>query len=198
MNMKRGLTVQVLPSTNIAPRTAEPIFSRARTVRYVGPVTRAATERALSRIEKLLDESSEEEICLFVNSTGGPTGTAMSFFDTITTILKPRLVTLGSGDVDSSGIIIFLSGEKRYVTSRTTLLFHPAGRIFDGHTRYTVREMEAMLAEDRLKDEQYAGVIADASRGVLALADVLLMMERHTVLSADELVRLGLADAVLG
>lgn len=198
MKMKTRLTEQVLSVAHAAPPIAEPLFARARTVRYVGPVTRAATERALLRIEKLLDESSEEEICLFVNSTGGPTGTAMNFFDTIATILKPRLVTLGSGDVDSSGIIIFLSGEKRYITPRTTLLFHPAGRIFDAHTRYTVREMEAMLAEDRLKDEQYARVVANASRGGVTVRDVLSWMENHTVLSPDELVRYGLADAVLG
>ena len=197
MNVKTGLIAETMSVVRTAPPMAEPMFARARTVRYVGPVTRALTERTLARIEKLLDESPEEEITLFVNSTGGPTGTAMNFFDTITTILKPRLVTLGSGDVDSSGIIIFLSGEKRYITPRTTLLFHPAGRVFDGHARYTVREMETMLVEDRLKDEQYAGVVAGASHGMLSVAHVCSMMERHTVLSPEELVAYGLADAVL-
>jgi ATP-dependent protease ClpP protease subunit len=198
MNMKTALTDTAVSLTTIAPHAAEPIFARARTVRYVGPVTRAATERALKHIEKLLDASAEEEIVLFVTSTGGPTGTAMSFFDTVTNILQPRLTTIGSGDVDSSGVIIFLSGLKRYVTSHTTLLLHPAGRRFDGTMRYTVREMEAMLAEDRLKDAQYAKVVAEASRGRLTTEAVLSLMEQHTVLSPSELVELGLADAVLG
>lgn len=185
------------PLVELASPSAKPVFSRARTVRYTGPVTRVGTEKVLKQIEKLLDTSSEEEIILFVTSTGGPTGTAMSFFDTITTVLRPRLTTIGSGDVDSSGIILFLTGDKRYVTERTTLLFHPAGRRFDGETRFTTKEMEAMLAEDRLKDEQYAQVVARASRSKLTLEQVLELMHAHTVLSPQELMAYGLADAIL-
>lgn len=186
-----------VPTARSASLSAGPIFARARTVRYIGPVTRAGTERALLQIEKLLDKSPEEEIYLFVTSTGGPTGTAMSFFDTIATLLNPRLVTIGSGDVDSSGIILFLSGDARFITARTTLLLHPAGRRFAGDTRYTVREMEAMLAEDRLKDRQYASVVAGASRGKLTVDTVLRMMDEHTVLSPEDTVELGLADSIL-
>jgi ATP-dependent protease ClpP protease subunit len=186
------------PTLDVTPLAANRAFARARTVRYVGSVTRVETERVLRQIEKLLDASPEEEITLFVTSTGGPTGTAMSFFDTIRTILQPRLTTIGSGDVDSSGILIFLSGDTRFVTPRTTLLFHPAGRVFGGDMRYTIREMESMLVEDRLKDEQYADVVAAASRGRLTRADVLDLMERHTVVSPQQLVEFGLADALLG
>jgi ATP-dependent Clp protease protease subunit len=197
MKMKTTLTPTSAPVIEEALQQAEPIFTRARTVRYVGPVTRAGTERALLQIEKLLDKAPEEEICLFVTSTGGPTGTAMSFFDTIRNILQPRLITIGSGDVDSSGIILFLTGEKRYVTARTTLLLHPAGRRFDSDARFTTREIEAMLAEDRLKDAQYASVVAAASDGRLTHHEVLSLMEKHTVLSPEDLVRYGLAHAIL-
>lgn len=196
MNMETTLMDMVAPLTQLAPLT-RPVFPRERTVRYVGPVTRPATERTLKQIEKLIDASREEDIYLFVTSTGGPSGMAMSFFDTITAMLQPRLTTIGSGDVDSSGVILFLSGNYRYITAHTTLLFHPAGRRFDGTMRYTVQEMEAMLAEDRLKDRQYAEIVAAASRGKLGVEQVEHMMARHTVLSPDELVALGLADAVL-
>ncbi len=169
--------------------------SRTRTVRYIGGVTRMQNERILSHIEKLLHKN-EEEIGLFVTSPGGATGAAMSFYDTVRHILKPALVTIGSGDVDSSGIVIFLSGTRRYVSRRTTFLLHPAGRVF-GNQRYTTAEMAAMLAEDKLKDEQYASVVADNSRGNLSVQDVLLMMEKHTVCSADDFLRMGLVDGVL-
>ncbi len=57
--------------------------------------------------------------------------------------------------------------------------------------------MEAMLAEDKLKDEQYASVIAENSNGILSTADVLKMMERHTILSPADLVSYGLAHEIL-
>ena len=174
----------------------QPTLDRARTVRYVGPVTRATSERVLTKIGQHVEAEPEAQITLFVTSTGGPTGTAMSFYDTVRHVLRPNLVTIGSGDVDSSGVIIFLSGQRRYVTARTTLLLHPAGRMF-GNQRYTTHEMEAMLAEDKLKDMQYASVLADNSCGRLTTDEVLALMQRHTVLSPAHLVAYGLADHIL-
>ena len=133
-----------------------------------------------------------------VNSFGGPSGIGMSFYDAVKTWLRPRLVTIGSGDVDSSGIIIFLSGQKRYITQNTTLLFHLAGRTFATDKRFTVEDMEAMLKEDKLKDYQYACIVSDATKGRYSPERVLEMMRRNTILTADEAVQMGLAHKVLG
>ena len=167
----------------------------SRTARYVGTVTRERSERVLKELEKLAKKGSGE-IGLFVSSPGGATGAAMSFFDTITQIMKPELVTIGSGNVDSSGVIVFLAGARRYLSARTTLLLHPAGRFF-GRERYTTKEMAAMLAEDRAKDEHYAALLSARSRGALSAPEALALMEAHTVLSPARAVSLGLADAVL-
>jgi ATP-dependent protease ClpP protease subunit len=178
--------------------TLQNLPAHSRTLRYIGSVTRATTERTLKDITVLMNSNKKgaEEIALFVSSPGGITGVAMSFYDTVRYILKPDLVTIGSGDVDSSGVIIFLSGTRRYVTARTTMLLHPAGRIF-GNQRYTTPEMQAMLAEDTLKDEQYADVVAKNSRGRLTRDAVLVMMHAYTVLSPSKIVECGLADAIL-
>lgn len=168
----------------------------ARTLRYVGSVTRQASERALKEIEKLIAKDPLAEVGLFISSPGGTTGAAMSFFDTVRQVLKPALVTIGSGDVDSSGVIILLAGDRRYLTKNTTMLLHSAGRYFSNQ-RYTVKEMEAMLAEDRLKDAQYAALLAERSRGGLSTEKALALMEAQTVLSPARAVELGLADAVL-
>ena len=185
------------PQEFVASASVPPTLpSRARTLRYVGGVTRVLNERILARIEKLLDHSSTEEIGLFVTSPGGATGSAMSFYDTIRHVLTPNLVTIGSGEVDSSGFIIFLSGSRRYVSARTTGLLHSCGRVF-GSQRYTTAEMAAMLAEDTLKDRQYATVLSENSRGRLCVEDVLLMMQRNTVLSAEDFIRFGFADEII-
>lgn len=192
--MKKKILSPVQMETLI--ETAISSFDRTRVVRYVSSVNRLVNERILVQIEKLLNKDADKEIVLFVTSTGGPTGSAMSFYDTLRHVLKPNLITIGSGDVDSSGILIFLTGEKRYITARTTLLLHPAGRIF-GNQRFTTVEMEAMLAEDRLKDGQYASLVAECSHGKLTKEAVLTMMASHTVLSPHDLVSFGLADGIL-
>ncbi len=121
----------------------------------------------------------------------------MSFYDQVNSVLKPKLVTIGSGDVDSSGIIIFLSGEKRYVTPHTTIFFHLAGRTFDGAKRFTAFDLETMAREDKVKDLQYAGLVAKRSHGRLTREKVLKMMEKNTLCTPEELVAYGLADRVL-
>ncbi|HYF29461.1 MAG TPA: ATP-dependent Clp protease proteolytic subunit [Candidatus Paceibacterota bacterium] len=169
----------------------------ARTIEYFGVVNYATNERVIEEMRELVIAAPETPITLQVTSAGGPTGTAMSFYDTMRYILKPRLTTIGSGDVDSSGIIIFLAGDTRYVTPHTTLLLHVAGRHFSEGKRYTADEMDAMLREDRLKDFQYASILAERSAGRLDTDQVLRMMEKNTILTPLELVAYGLADRVL-
>jgi len=172
-------------------------YSPARSIEYFGVVNYATTERVIEEITQLVLEDPYEEICLTVTSAGGPTGTAMSFYDHMRYVLRPPLVTIGSGDVDSSGIIIFLSGEKRYLTKNTTLLLHRAGRMFDAGKRYTASEIEAMFREDNLKDYQYASVLSERSNGRLTTERVLQLMDQNVILTPIEFVSLGLADMVL-
>ena len=166
-------------------------------VEYLGSVSNGTNERVLRTIKELLIAAPEKEIILLVTSAGGPSGSGMSFYDTLRTVLKPRLVTIGAGDVDSSGVVIFLSGETRFVTKHTTMLLHLAGRIFEDTKRMTAHDLEMMAEEDRLKDAQYAEIIADNSHGKLTQTDVLEMMQKETLLTPPDLIAMGLADTIL-
>ena len=168
-----------------------------RTLEWFGGVTYQNLSQTLSGVKRLMLENPDEEIHLMVNSYGGATGIGMSFYDSVTNWLKPNLVTVGSGDVDSSGIIVFLSGTKRFLLKNTTLLFHLAGRTFDGSKRYTVEDMQAMLKEDNLKDYQYACVVSDATNGRYSPERILTMMRKNTILTAEEAVKMGLTHKVL-
>lgn len=174
-----------------------PEFPPERMVEYLGMVNYATTERVIEEIRELLREDAKAGVTMLVTSAGGPSGTAMGFYDTVRSVLKPSLTTIGAGDVDSSGIIIFLAGDRRYVTKNTTLLFHLAGGSFDPGKRYTANEVDAFLREYRLKDFQYASIVADRSGGRLSTEQVLSMMEKNTILTPLELVSYGLANAIL-
>lgn len=174
----------------------EPHFQPEQTVEYFGTVNYATNERVLGNLREMIAHNKPEDICLIVTSTGGPTGTAMSFHDTLRYVWRVNITTIASGDVDSSGILLFLAGHRRYVTKHTTLLLHLGGRIFEAGKRFTREEIEAMTNEDRLKDEQYASVIAEHSTG-LTVPRVLEMMKNNTILTPSELVRYGLAEREL-
>jgi ATP-dependent Clp protease, protease subunit len=169
-----------------------------RTVEWLGSVNHENLDRMISDMKHLMITSPDEPIHLLVNSGGGATGIGMSFYDAMTSWLKPKLVTIGSGDVDSSGIIIFLAGEKRYVTKNTTMFFHLAGRTFGTDKRFTTQDMKAMLHEDSLKDFQYASVVAERTEGRYSADDILDLMARNTLITPQEAVNMGLAHEILG
>ncbi len=166
-------------------------------VEYFGSVNHGTSEQVLMDIRRLQRESPSGEIILTITSPGGPSGIAMSFYDTMRMILKPNLVTIGSGDVDSSAILLFLSGNRRYVTKHTTLLFHLAGRIFRNDQRFTASEIDAMVDEDRRKDAYYAEIVAEESAGRLTKKKVLTLMKNNTVMTPTDLVTFGLAHGIL-
>jgi ATP-dependent protease ClpP protease subunit len=177
----------------------ELVFSSSpdRTLAWLGGVSYANLENTLGNIKELMSKNPKEEIHLLVSSYGGATGIGMSFYDAVKTWLRPKLYTIGSGDVDSSGIIVFLSGTKRFLTPNTTMLLHLGGRTFDRDKRFSTLDMEDMLKEDRLKDLQYANVVSDATGGRYSPEKILRLMAKNTILTAEEAVNMGLAHKIL-
>jgi ATP-dependent protease ClpP protease subunit len=163
----------------------------------MGGVTSDNYLKITTAIKDLLGAKSRETINLIITSPGGPTGVAMSFYDLMRRVYRPVLRTIGAGDVDSAGIVLFLTGTTRFLTPHTTLLLHLAGRTFDSPRRFSTADMASILTEDQLKDNQYAAILAEQSGGRLETAQVLEMMTRNTVLSADEAVAYGLAHDIL-
>ncbi len=169
----------------------------ARMLEWFGAVNDQNLFQTIASIKSLLKENREEEIQLLINSHGGATGIGMSFHDAMHSLLRPNLTTIGSGDVDSSGVILLLSGTRRFLTRNTTLLLHLAGRNFGTDKRFSTLDMENLLKGDKLKDYQYACVVSNATSGHLNPEDVLEMMKNETVLNAEEAVNMGLAHKVL-
>lgn len=171
-------------------------FAPERTMHWMGGVSQANFLDNVDELKSLMMRG-DDPINLVVTSAGGPTGIAMSFYDSVRKVYRTKLRTIGAGDVDSSGIIVFLAGSERYITTNTTMLLHLAGRTFDSSRRYTVPDMDAMAKEDKLKDFQYASVISENSNGRLTTDKVLTMMAANTILTSLEAVELGLAHQVL-
>lgn len=168
-----------------------------RTAEWLGSVTQDASLKIIARVKELMMQDEKAVITLMVTSPGGSSGVAMGFFDLMTKVYKPNLHTIGSGDVDSSGIVIFLAGDKRILTQNTTLLLHMAGRMFDSSKRFTTSEVDAMLQEDLIKDRLYAAILAERSAGLLTPGKVMDMMRAGTVLTAEEAVQYGLAHHII-
>ncbi len=179
-----------------SPVIARPLFLPDQTIQYFGQVNASNNEHVMDEIKTRMHISPDKELYMIVTSSGGSVGCAMSFYDTMQFILRPNLMTIGSGEVDTSSMLVLLSGQKRFITKNTTVLLHLASRNFDGGRKYTASEMECMAKEDRVKDEQYAYILADRGKN-LTTHEVLQMMQENTLLTPRELFALGLVDGIL-
>ncbi|HOY11453.1 MAG TPA: hypothetical protein PLK71_02945, partial [Candidatus Paceibacterota bacterium] len=73
---------------------------------------------------------------------------------------------------------------------------HLGGRTMDGDRRFSSAEINSMAREDNIKDRQYATLLAKES-GRLTTNEVLRLMQKNTVLTAAEIVKLGLAHCII-
>ena len=174
----------------------EPFFETKRTVQWVGSVSYGNFIDVIEAMTLLQEKNRNQVINLLVSSPGGQTGIAMSFYDLVKGFYRPNLQTIGSGDVDSSAIIVFLAGRQRFVTPNTTMFIHLGGRTMDGDRRFSSAEINSMAREDKIKDRQYATLLAKES-GRLTTNEVLRLMQKNTVLTAAEIVKLGLAHCII-
>src|SRR4051812_18347992 len=90
----------VLPSLTIEKSSyfkktiSRPGFSPGRTLEYFGTVNYSTNERILNLIKEGLVNYPEDELYLAVTSAGGPTGTALSFYDSVRSILHADITTI--------------------------------------------------------------------------------------------------------
>src|SRR5262245_21999323 len=79
-----------------------------RMVEWTGSINQETSDKVSSQIKTLMQKDPARHIELLITSPGGPTGVGMSFYDLMTKVIRPRLHTIGSGDVDSAAIMVFL------------------------------------------------------------------------------------------
>src|SRR5262245_11193313 len=90
------------------PKTEDNLWSTAsteafsidptRTIEWFGGVNHENLRNTVGKLKESLAEDPQASMSLLVNSPGGATGIAMSFYDTIRSVLKPSLTTIGMGD----------------------------------------------------------------------------------------------------
>lgn len=107
-----------------------------------------------------------------------------------------NLRTVGTGDVWSMAVILFVTGKYRVATPDTTFGFHELERQFQS-TTYSAREIRAALTEITCKTNLYAGIVAENSRGKLTKWQVETLMRQGALLDVSKAKKIGLVDDVL-
>lgn len=165
-----------------------------RVVKWIGDIDQKSYDRVLGEIVALMKQDSTETIFLMLLSNGGESDVGFSFYDTMK-IMRPNLITIGTGIVRSIAPIILAAGRTRLLTENTTLLFHD----FFAMDMDAEGKLDSKLLISFGKDlesgmKKYCKILAVRSEGKLSERKIRALMHNQKSHSVDEALKLGLAD----
>lgn len=147
-------------------------------------------------IEWIFDENlrrKHNELNIIITSVGGYTHDCFALIDTIEGSSIP-VNTLGIGLVASSGLLIFLAGEKRTLTRNTQILSHQWSGMKMGksHELLASRKSEDWLSEKMINYYIYRTKLSRKK------IEKMLLPESDVFLSAEESLKLGICTEIKG
>jgi ATP-dependent protease ClpP protease subunit len=167
-----------------------------RRLNLIDEVTLEKVKSLEDEIVKLMKKGPKDWISLSISSEGGQTGAGLAFFDSMR-CLKPKLLTVALGDVQSMALIIFLAGEYRVVGRHSVFFIHEPARQFEANVRLSYSELKKILEFLQSDIKNITDIVAGRSQGKLTTKDVELMLKTDTLLPAEEAVEMGLAHEII-
>ena len=136
----------------------------------------------------------EKILQLYINSTGGDLYQALGLIDMMR-ISKNRVRTIGVGAVMSAAFLIFASGEKgeRLISKNCGLMCHHYSDTYEGKHH----DLKSFSKAAEMTNDSMLRVLQDASGLSSREVRKKLLTPSDIWLSAEELVKLGIADHIL-
>lgn len=144
----------------------------------------------------LEDIINKKRNILIIKSSGGNVSSAMAFYDTIRNVYKKELTVIGVGQISSSAIILFCTGEKRLVGKNSFMLLHSITTSY-GTKNPTTKDKKEGDDQKIILENLYAKIISETTKGKLSPERVKAMMNKSTTLTAPEIVKFGIATDIL-
>lgn len=134
--------------------------------------------------------TSPKPITLYIHSYGGDLDQAQFFCDLIESSHIP-VITVAIGVAMSAGLLIFLSGKRRYAFKHSTLLIHQGSAAFSG-TAEEIKSAQESYERKLDKMEQY--ILSHTS------IDKKLFDKKKNkdwYVTGDDLINYGIADKII-
>ena len=134
--------------------------------------------------------TTPEPVILYIHSYGGDLDQAQFFCDLVESSRVP-IITVATGAAMSAGLLIFLSGKRRYAFRHSSLLIHQGSASFSG----TAEEIDSA-------QKSYKRKLEKMKRYILSRTSINeKLFEKNKTkdwyVSGDELISLGIADKII-
>jgi len=144
----------------------------------------------------LLENMSSEPITIIMNNIGGDPYHGFAMYDTIS-LAKSHVTIEVRGHAMSMGSVILQAADKRVMTATSRQMIHyGSGGTGDLHAKTAQKVAKESLKIDKWMESTYLSRIRE-KHPEYKLEELQKMLDHDTFLTAEESVRLGLADEVL-
>jgi len=130
-------------------------------IRFLAPVIPQTTAQLLQVLDHAL-QTNVERVHLMVSSPGGSVFHGLSIYNFLRGV-PFQTHTYNFGSVDSIGVIIFCSGQRRFSVPHARFLIHGVQLQIQGNAAFDEKSLEESLKGLKIDQENIARVIADTS-----------------------------------
>ncbi len=147
--------------------------------------------------ESLSDGQNKwEKLRLMISSGGGNIVAAFGAYNEIKS-MPIEVHTLNTGATDSSALMIFMAGKKRYASTKSAFLFHQMSWTFQAKEDVTLSVVADAARWLQVYQDMMAETIADGTSGGLTKQKVLEMMQAGTTLTPGDAKSVGLIHDIV-
>jgi len=181
--------------TDDAEIVVEPLPPELRVVGLFGEVSEKKAEELIYSL-LLLANDGEEDVDIFVSSTGGAAIDMFAIYD-VMRLMRERvdISTIGMGKVMSAAVILLAAGTKgkRKIGKYCRVMIHSV--IAGNHG--TLYDMDNEMKEIKYTQEKYIEVLCEETNLTRPQIKKLLAKNVNVYLSAEEAVAYGIADEIV-
>ncbi len=178
-------------SGTICYRIQDAMFMR-REIMLFGEITQESASACIMQLQYLETQSADEEITLYINSSGGDVTAGLALYDVMQAVKCP-IHTVCIGMAASMAAILFTAGNIRDIMPHARIMIH------DPHLGHGVTG-DAMHLSDISKDllamRRVLGLIL-ARHTKKKLQEIYKATQKDTWFNAQEAVKFGLADKII-
>ena len=187
-NSQMPAIIKETSSGTVCYRIQDAMFMR-REITLSGEITQESASACIMQLQYLAAQSADEEITLYINSSGGDVTAGLALYDVMQAVKCP-IHTVCMGMAASMGAILFTAGDIRDIMPHARIMIHDP-RLSQGVTGDAMRLND--ISKDLLEMRRVLGLIL-ARHTKKKLQEIFKATQKDTWFNAQEAVNFGLAD----
>lgn len=106
----------------------------------------------------LKENPKEDALLVPISSPGGDDDAGWAIYSILTSFDK-KVYTIGYNNVYSASVNIFVAGDKRYIFSDTSFLFHPVTLVNEKGVNPNINQVKEDLLSDKIASTQFRKIL---------------------------------------